>query len=288
MTQSILPGIVVTGANGQLGRCIQKAAADMPGFTFHFLGREHLPIDNHLLTREVLHTLKPVCVINAGAYTAVDKAESEVEIANNANGYAVGNLAKYCHESGAKFIHVSTDYVFDGKAKKPYVETDETNPVNAYGASKLLGETLAIQENPDSIIIRTSWVYSAYGSNFVKTMLRLMRERDLIKVVNDQFGSPTYAQDLADAILSMAVAKDGTPGIYHFSNQGVISWYDFACSIRDLSGLTCKVEPITTEQFPTPAKRPEWSVMDCSKIAKEWNIHPRPWKEALQDALKTF
>jgi dTDP-4-dehydrorhamnose reductase len=280
MTQSNLPGIVVTGANGQLGRCIQKAAADMPGFTFHFLGREHLPIDNHLLTCEVLQALKPVCVINAGAYTAVDKAESEVEIANNANGYAVGNLAK--------FLHVSTDYVFDGKAKKPYVETDETNPVNAYGASKLLGETLAIQENPDSIIIRTSWVYSAYGSNFVKTMLRLMRERDLIKVVNDQFGSPTYAQDLADAILTMAVAKDGTPGIYHFSNQGVISWYDFACAIGDLSGLTCKVEPITTEQFPTPAKRPEWSVMDCSKIAREWNIHPRPWKEALQDALKTF
>jgi dTDP-4-dehydrorhamnose reductase len=288
MAQSNLPGILVTGANGQLGRCLQKAAANMPGFTFHFLGREHLPIDNHLLTREVLHALKPVCVINAGAYTAVDKAESEQEMANNANGYAVGNLAKYCNESDAKFIHVSTDYVFDGKAKKPYLETDVTNPVNAYGASKLLGETLALQENPQSIIIRTSWVYSSYGSNFVKTMLRLMNERDVIRVVSDQFGSPTYAQDLADAILSMSVAKDGPKGIYHFSNQGVISWFDFACAIRDLAGLNCNVEPITTELFPTPAKRPEWSVMDCSKIEREWNIQLRPWRDALQEALKTF
>lgn len=288
MIQSNLPCILVTGANGQLGRCLQKAATNMQGFTFRFLGREHLPIDNHLLTREVLDALKPVCVINAGAYTAVDKAESEPEIANNANGYAVGNLAKYCHEAGAKFIHISTDYVFDGKARKPYLETDETNPVNAYGASKLLGETLALQENPESIIIRASWVYSSYGSNFVKTMLRLMNEKDLVRVVSDQFGSPTYAQDLADAILTMAVTKDGPSGIYHYSNEGVISWYDFAIAIRDLSGLTCKVEPITTKQFPTPAKRPEWSVMDGSKIGREWNIHTRQWKAALQDALKTF
>ena len=288
MMQSNLPGLLISGASGQLGRCLQKGAANMPGFTFHFLGREQLPIDNHLLTREVLHALKPVCVINAGAYTAVDKAESEQEIANNANGYAVGNLAKYCNETGAKFIHVSTDYVFDGKAKKPYFETDITNPVNAYGASKLLGETLALQENPRSIIIRTSWVYSSYGSNFVKTMLRLMNEKVLVRVVSDQFGSPTYAQDLADAILTMAVAKVGLSGIYHFSNQGIISWYDFACAIRDLSGLNCKVEPITTAQFPTPAKRPEWSAMDCSKIKHEWNINLRPWRDALQDALKTF
>jgi dTDP-4-dehydrorhamnose reductase len=169
--------ILITGANGQLGMCLRNASKKYEDAEFHFLGREHLPIDNHVLTGEVLHAIKPEVVINAAAYTAVDKAETEFEIAKNINGYAVGNMAKVCKEINCRFLHISTDYVFDGNGKSPYKETDETRPVNKYGVSKLLGEQLAVKEHPETIIIRTSWVYSEYGHNFVKTMLRLMKER---------------------------------------------------------------------------------------------------------------
>lgn len=277
--------ILVTGANGQLGRCLQTIALNYTDFDFHFLGREHLPLDNHELTRKVLFAIKPQYVINAAAYTAVDKAETELEIANNINGYAVGNIAKFCNENQIRFIHISTDYVFDGTETKPYKENDPTQPVNAYGASKLLGEALALKEDPEAIVIRTSWVYSMYGSNFVKTMMRLMAERDEIKVVDDQRGAPTYAIDLAEAIMKIVSGIHWKGGIYHFSNKGNISWFEFASCIQSIGQFACKVHPIPTEQFPTPAKRPKYSVLDCSKIEQVYGLERRAWKDALIEMM---
>ena len=276
------PSIIVTGANGQLGRCLQKYQQHFPGFEFHFLGREHLPVDNHELAREVISAIKPFAVINTAAYTAVDKAESETNLANSINGYAVGNLAKHCAQTGVRFIHISTDYVFDGSGNKSYTEIEPTNPVNAYGASKLLGEELVVKENPDAIIIRTSWVYSAFGHNFVKTMRRLFEERSEVKVVNDQFGCPTFAMDLANALLIITTGNSWIPGIYHYCNKGIITWYDFAQAIKDIGHYTCLVTPITTQQFPTPARRPVYSALNCRKIEDTFGIVPPNWKEALE------
>lgn len=280
--------IVVTGANGQLGHCLQKIVPQYPQFEFHFLGREHLPVDNHELARKVISAIMPVAVINAAAYTAVDKAESEPLIANNINGYAVGNLARHCKSIGAKFITLSTDYVFNGWGSKPYLESDPTDPVNAYGASKLLGEKLSLEENPASVIIRTSWLYSAYGQNFVKTMRRLFEERAEVKVVNDQQGCPTYAMDLAAAIMRIISTPDWVPGVYHFSNSGLITWYEFALAIKALGNYSCSVVPVTTDQFPVVAKRPAYSALDCSKIAATFGIQPPDWNEALQRYFKNI
>lgn len=276
------PSIIITGANGQLGRCLQKCREHFPGFEYHFLGREHLPIDNHELAREVISAIKPFTVINTAAYTAVDKAESETDLANSINGYAVGNLAKHCAHNGVRFIHISTDYVFDGSGNKPYTENEPTNPVNAYGASKLLGEELVLKENPDAIIMRTSWVYSAYGHNFVKTMRRLFEERSEVKVVNDQFGCPTYALDLANALLNISTGETWMPGVYHYCNKGVITWYQFAQAIKEYGNYTCLITPITTQQFPTPARRPVYSGLDCQKMEDTFGIVPPHWKEALE------
>jgi dTDP-4-dehydrorhamnose reductase len=280
--------ILVTGANGQLGRCLQRTSNEYSDNEFHFLGREHLPIDNHVLTREVLHALKPDVVINAAAYTAVDKAETEFEIAKNINGFAVGNMAKVCKEINCSFLHISTDYVFDGNGKDPYKETDETRPVNKYGASKLLGEQLAVKELPDSIIIRTSWVYSEYGHNFVKTMLRLMKERDEVKVVNDQLGAPTNAHDLAKAILKIVIERAWHSGTYHYSNQGIISWFDFACEIKNIFNLHALVTPIATHDFPTFAARPKYSSLNCQKIQGTFDLLIPGWKESLAGIKSNF
>ena len=276
------PSIIVTGANGQLGRCLQKLQEHFQGFDFHFLGREHLPVDNHELTRQVISSIKPFGVINTAAYTAVDKAEAETELANSINGYAAGNLAKHCAQMGARFLHVSTDYVFDGKGNMPHTETDETLAVNAYGASKLLGEGLVIKENADALIIRTSWVYSAYGNNFVKTMRRLFEERNEVKVVNDQYGGPTFAMDLAHAILQIITGTNWVPGIYHYCNAGIISWFEFAQAIKETGNYNCLVTPITTQQFPTPARRPAYSALSCQKMEDTFGIVPPDWKEALE------
>jgi dTDP-4-dehydrorhamnose reductase len=283
-----IPKIVITGANGQVGKCLFSISKNYPDYEFHFLGREHLPIDNHQLTQQVLNTLNPRFIINTAAYTEVDKAESEIETANNINGYAVGNLAKTAREIGSEFLHISTDYVFNGKATKPYIEDDETDPVNAYGASKLLGEVLSLKENPESIILRTSWVYSIYGSNFVKTMRRLMQERQAIGVVNDQWGAPTYAMDLAEAILSIVCKSKWQNGIYHFANKGEISWFEFASLIREIGNYDCTVNLISTDQFPTPANRPRYSVLDCYKIENSFNLKIKDWKSGLKNAMVSF
>ncbi|HSC52384.1 MAG TPA: dTDP-4-dehydrorhamnose reductase [Phnomibacter sp.] len=276
--------ILVSGANGQLGKCLQDVAVDYPEHQLIFLGREHFALEQFGMVHAVLQNLQPDMVINAAAYTAVDKAEQEVDLAMLINGEAVGNLAKICHELGIRLIHISTDYVFDGTASTPYVETDAVHPMGVYGKSKLLGEQLVLANHPESIIIRTSWVYSRHGHNFVKTMLRLMKEKEQIGVVSDQLGCPTYAIDLADAILKIASQKS-KPGVYHFANEGVISWHQFAKAIQEITGSTCIVNAIKTAQYPTPAKRPAYSALDTTHIANSFGISIPHWKQSLEACL---
>jgi dTDP-4-dehydrorhamnose reductase len=277
------PKILVTGANGQLGKELKDIAASYPQFDFIFLSRTDLPIHHFELVRTYFTTLKPAYCINCAAYTAVDRAEEEKDLAFQVNAEAVGVLAAICKEHQAKLIHISTDYVFDGESTVPYTEESATNPQCVYGASKLEGEKQALQLNPDVIIIRTSWLYSSYGKNFVKTMLRLMKERNEISVVNDQIGSPTYAADLADAVLQ--IIFNWHPGIYHFSNQGIISWYDFATEIKKISGSKAVINPISTAAYPTAAKRPAYSVLDNSKIQQTFNVVLKDWESSLQSCI---
>ena len=274
--------ILVTGSNGQLGNELKDLAPSYPQFHFIFLDREQLPVNDKNAIEKLFQENNPACLINCAAYTAVDKAEIEKESANEINGTAVGTLALICKQYGTKFIHISTDYVFNGKATMPLKERDEVDPVNAYGASKLLGEQLAFQNNSDSIIIRSSWVYSFYGKNFVKTMIRLMNEKESIGVVSDQIGSPTYAADLAEAVMKIVASGKWQAGIYNFSNEGVISWFDFANEIKKMINSSCIINPLTTEQFPTPAKRPKYSVLDKTKIQKTFFIQLKDWKQSLQ------
>jgi dTDP-4-dehydrorhamnose reductase len=312
------PKILVTGANGQLGTALKTLSAAYPAFDFIFLTKEELPIHRIELVAQYFSTVKPAYCINAAAYTAVDKAETDKENAFLINGDAVGVLASACSKFETKFIHISTDYVFDGTSPTPYKETDRTNPANTYGLSKLRGEALCLLNNKDAIIIRTAWVYAEHGNNFVKTMLRLMKERPEINVVSDQVGAPTYAGDLAEAILTIVNSESATgnrqsedgkrqskngngqsaagsnshsdikwvPGIYHYSNQGRISWYDFAVAIKELSGSACKVNPIPTTQYPTPAKRPAFSLLDTHKIQYTYQLKIPDWKDSLQRCLQ--
>ena len=280
--------ILVTGANGQLGSEMQVIAAAYPHYNFLFVAKEALAIDDEAAVRYYFSSHVIDCCVNCAAYTAVDKAETETEKAMKINAIAVGNLAKICAEQKAMFIHISTDYVFDGTASEPYKEDDLVSPVNFYGASKLKGEELAIQNNPDSIIIRTSWVYSSFGNNFVKTMLRLMSERESVNVVSDQQGCPTYAADLAAAIMQIIESKVQLTGstIFNYSNTGATNWYQFAEAIQALSKSNCIVHPIPAAKYPTPAKRPSYSVMDTAKIQQTFNLVIPPWKDSLVKCLQ--
>lgn len=279
------PMILVTGANGQLGKELKQLAPSFPQYDFIFLSREDLPIHHFETVRHYFKTYQPQYFINCAAYTAVDRAEQEKDLAFQVNGEAVGVLAAVCKENNCRFIHFSTDYVFDGTATTPYKETFPPHPVNTYGASKLEGEKQALQFNPGSIIIRTSWVYSEFGKNFVRTMVKLMKEKEEINVVNDQVGSPTYAADLAEVILQIIASGNWHPGIYNFSNKGIINWYDFAVAIKELNKSNCKVNPISTAQYPTPAKRPVYSVLDSSKIQETYGIQLKDWRESLRICL---
>jgi dTDP-4-dehydrorhamnose reductase len=280
--------IIVTGANGQLGRELQAAAPGFPGADIVFLSRADLPIEKMACTDRLFRDLQPAWCINCAAYTAVDKAESEKEEAFRVNGQAVGQLAAMCKSIHARLLHISTDYVFDGHSATPLKEGDPTGPLNVYGESKLLGEQLAMEHNDATVIIRTSWVYSCFGSNFVKTMLRLMREKDSLRVVDDQIGSPTYAADLADAILHIITGSVFVPGIYHYSNLGQISWYEFALAIKDLTGSACRVDPVPASQYPTPARRPHYSLLDKSLIQKTYGLTIPAWKDSLAKCLRHF
>src|SRR6187402_11510 len=283
--------ILVTGGNGQLGKELREFSSLHTGLDFVFLSREELPIHQFELVRNYFNTLKPAYCINCAAYTAVDKAESEKDLAFLINGEAVGVLAAVCKEHNTKFIHISTDYVFNGEAAYPYTESFPTDPINVYGASKLEGEKQAIQLDPECIIIRTSWLYSSFGKNFVKTMMKLMSEKDEIKVIKDQLGSPTNAADLAETIFNIIAnchlqIYNWTPGIYNFTNEGIISWYDFAKAIKEITNSACDIRPISTSEYPTPAKRPAYSVLEKAKIQKTFGVKLKDWKKSLELCIK--
>jgi len=277
--------ILVTGANGQSGQTFRELAPMQKGIEFVFLDRNILPIEQHQTLFNYLSLVQFDYCINLAAYTAVDLAETERDLSYETNAISVEKLAFACQQNKVKLIHLSTDYVFDGNSFTPYRESDFTNPVNYYGYTKLKGEELALGVNDDTIIIRTSWLYSPYRKNFVKTMLRLMSEREFVNVVDDQKGSPTYTFDLATAILTIIRSDTWTPGIYHFANRGSVSWYEFADAIRKHSNKRCDVRPIPTTEFPTPAKRPIFSVLDCGKIQDTFGISQLPWEERLKDCL---
>ena len=279
-----LPFIVVTGANGQLGYELHQLSKFFPQYHWLFTNRQQLDLSDNSSIKKFFQEYKPNYFINAAAYTAVDKAETEKELAYQINAKAVGHIAENCKHIDCKFITISTDYVFDGKGTKPYVTTEKTNPVNYYGYTKQQGEELAIKYNEDSIIIRTSWVYSVHGNNFVKTMKRIMTERLEINVVADQTGAPTYAANLAEAIITIINAKHGK-GIYHYSDLGAITWYDFAVEIGKLIKTNCQIHPIPSSAFPTPAKRPSYSLMDCAKIVSDFNLEQKYWQVSLQTCL---
>jgi dTDP-4-dehydrorhamnose reductase len=273
--------ILVLGADGQLGKKIRIIPRDESHHEFIFLSKSELPIDQ---TDSLFHFFKktnPFYCINCAAYTAVDKAEQEKEKAFLINGESVGNLASICAAQGTRLIHFSTDYVFDGTSLDPLKEEDRTSPINIYGESKLLGEQLAMRHNPDTVIFRTSWLYSEFGNNFVRTMIRLMGEKESINVVNDQIGSPTYAGDLARLVLDMVKEDKFFPGLYHFSDEGKISWFEFALAIRDLIRSSCRVNPISSSQYPTLAKRPAFSLLDKTKIKTVYSIRIPDWKSSL-------
>ena len=278
--------ILVTGANGQLGMELRTLADQYPAYHFLFVSREELPINDAAAVEKYFSGNNIDHCINCAAYTAVDKAETEKAIAFDINGTAVGTLALLCKKYSAQFIHFSTDYVFNGQASEPYTESNATDPVNAYGASKLLGEMEAIQNNSDSIIIRTSWVYSSFGKNFVKTMLRLMSEKEQLSVVSDQVGCPTYANDLATAVMQIIEQdSNNAGGIYSYSNTGIISWYEFALAIKEIAGSSCVVNAVPSSEYPTPAKRPQYSVLDTSKLRETFNIEIPFWKDSLQKCI---
>lgn len=280
--------ILVTGKNGQLGSEIHALSTNFPLIEFLFTGSKELDITDKNAIQQLVNEFKPDIVINCAAYTAVDKAEDEIEEADAVNHLAVKNLAEICKSATIRLIHISTDYVFNGQANRPYKETDPTDPINEYGRSKLKGEQAIINTGVQATIIRTSWVYSSFGNNFVKTMIRLGQEKDEINVVADQFGSPTNAKDLAVACLQIASSpekwEDGS-SIFHYSNDGEISWYDFAKEIMVVNGLKCKVSPISTDEYPTKAKRPRYTVLLKSNIKEIFNFESPNWCDSLKNYL---
>jgi dTDP-4-dehydrorhamnose reductase len=278
--------ILVTGANGQLGQCLQKISSQFEEFEFIFTDSETLDITNKEEVNDFFWQNAPDFCINAAAYTAVDLAETDIEKAFLVNADGTENLAEACAENNAQFIHVSTDYVFDGENNLAYTEEDFTNPLGVYGASKLAGDELALEVNPCSVILRTSWVYSEFGKNFVKTMLSLFATKEELNIVADQFGQPTNANDLAEAIMKIIKSEKITPGIFNFSNLGRISWFDFAEKIAELSDAKIKLNAIETSQYPTPAKRPKNSVLDLDKISKTYAVPLKPWEESLEDCVQ--
>lgn len=279
--------ILVTGCKGQLGNEIQLLAPKYAETChFFFTDKEGLDITNRKAVYAFIEQNHISIVINCAAFTAVDKAEDNAELCDLLNHVAPGYLAEAVASVGGSMIQVSTDYVFDGTGCTPYKEDDATNPQTVYGRTKLAGEESVIRSCAGSMVIRTAWLYSTFGNNFVKTMIRLGKERDALGVVFDQIGSPTYARDLARSIMQI-VDKGIIPGVYHFTNEGVCSWYDFTRAIHRLEGIdSCKVSPIHTEDYPVPAQRPHYSVLDKSKIKETFGIDIRWWEDALKECIK--
>lgn len=277
--------ILVTGATGQLGSELKVLSENYSQYEWFFADSNQVSLDNFAVLKNQLEAIQPNVILNSAAYTAVDKAESEPELADTVNNLAVGIIAQYANDNKVKLIHISTDYVFDGTSSVALTEEAITEPINIYGASKRAGELSCLEANPNSVIIRTSWVYSNFGNNFVKTMQRLLKERDSISVVNDQIGSPTYAADLAQVMMDILNADKWIPGIYNYSNEGEISWYEFVLAIQEIGGYTCEVNGIPSSSYPTPAKRPSFSLLDKSKIKAVFRINVPHYKESLKKCL---
>ena len=283
--------VLIVGSNGQLGSEVRELAANYSKLVLVFKNSHELDICNFQALQDFIIDYKINVVVNCAAYTAVDKAEEDAEIAERVNSMGVANLVSALQTVNGKLIHISTDYVFDGNHFLPYKESDPVSPIGVYGETKRAGELAVINSDIDSIVIRTSWLYSSYGNNFVKTMLRLGNEKENLGVIFDQVGTPTYARDLAKTCLdilcgdsSVNISKNGN--LYHFSNEGVTSWYDFAISIMELGGANCKVKPIQTKDYPTLAKRPQYSVLNKSKIKTDFKIEIPYWRDSLKDCIE--
>jgi dTDP-4-dehydrorhamnose reductase len=285
------PTILITGANGQLGWELGQLAANYPAFNFVFLDRTQLDLADPASFEKIILPIAPNFIINTAAYTAVDKSETEQALAYTVNATAVETLAIICKQLAIPFITYSTDYVFNGSAVEPYLTDTTVDPVNYYGSTKAAGESLAMAANDQTIVIRTSWVFSAHGNNFVKTMLRLMKERESLNIVADQKGRPTYAKDLAIATMQMVQnihAGQSTAGIFHYANTGETTWFDFASKIKEIAGLSCILNPIDSTAFPTPAKRPNYSVLNTHKVESILAAPIRHWEEALKECMTSL
>ncbi|MBT4129689.1 MAG: dTDP-4-dehydrorhamnose reductase [Candidatus Marinimicrobia bacterium] len=294
--------LLVIGSNGQLGRSLQKIVSTSSTYTeimFTFAGREQLDLSHPKQIADYFQNNRYDTIINAAAYTAVDKAESEPELADQINYQAVAQLAEIAKQHQTALLHVSTDYVFDGNNHTPYHENESPHPQSVYGKSKLKGEQAMIEIGPQGCIVRTGWLYSEFGHNFVKTMLRLAQEREQINVVDDQIGTPTYATDLAYALLNIAETKNQPPfpsrtitkkGVetYHYANEGVASWYDFAQAIFEIAEKSCKINPIVSDQYPTPAKRPHYSVLSKRAIKQQFQLQIPYWRSSLKQCLEAI
>ena len=280
--------ILITGANGQLGNEMRVLSEEYPEHAYFFTDVAELDICNEQAVMDFVKANGIHTIVNCAAYTAVDNAEDHLEFCTRLNADAVGYLAKSAEANGAEFIQISTDYVFDGTAHVPYQETDPTCPESVYGSTKLEGERNALAYCSRAMVIRTAWLYSTFGNNFVKTMIRLGKERDSLGVIFDQIGTPTYARDLARVIFE-AIRQGVVPGVYHFSDEGVCSWYDFTKAIHRLAGITnCKVKPLHTSEYPTKAKRPHYSVLDKSKIKATYDLEVPYWEESLKECINTM
>lgn len=280
-----MKNILITGANGQLGNEMRVLSAENKEYNYFFTDVAELDICDEQAVMSFVKDHHIHVIVNCAAYTAVDKAEDNLDLCTKLNSDAVGYLAKAAEANEAELIQVSTDYVFDGTNHLPYKETDATCPNSVYGVTKLKGEANAVEHCKKAMIIRTAWLYSTFGNNFVKTMIRLGKERDALGVVFDQIGTPTYARDLARAIFA-AINKGVVPGIYHFSNEGVCSWYDFTKSIHRIAGITtCKVSPLHTDEYPAKAPRPNYSVLDKTKIKNTYGIEIPHWEESLKACI---
>jgi dTDP-4-dehydrorhamnose reductase len=278
--------ILVTGASGQLGSELKVLSESYYQYEWIFADRTQLSLDKLAVLENQLETIQPDFILNCGAYTAVDQAESENELADIVNHKAVKLIAQYATDNHVKLIHISTDYVFDGTSSIALTEEAKTQPINVYGSTKRAGELACLEANPDAVIIRTSWVYSRFGNNFVKTMSRLLQERDSLNVVNDQIGSPTYAADLAQAIMTILGHSIWQSGIYNFSNEGEISWYEFVLAIQEIGKFDCLVNGIPSSEYPTSAKRPAFSLLDKSKIKNIFGVEVPAYKVSLSKCME--
>ena len=288
----VLKSILITGANGQLGCELQQLIPLYPQFRFFPTDIDMLDLCNKKAIASFMDKNHVDYIINCAAYTAVDKAEDDIDLCFRINRDAVQNIAETVGGK-VRIIHISTDYVFDSSSDRPLRETDNTNPQSVYGKSKLEGEQILLKSAPESIIIRTAWLYSPLGNNFVKTMIRLGKEKEFLNVVNDQTGTPTYAADLAKAVLQIVVESEKRNwfqgGIYHYSNEGVCSWYDFCLKIHEFAGIsTCKVRPVSTDKYPTKAVRPLYSVLDKTKIKETFHLTIPHWEESLKSAIQRY